>query len=121
MKTILEKKPYSNHPEDTHLSVVLCEIDQKDHYVTWMHNSEDDGYFWGHYFETLREARIDYNKRGIRQEVKENTESIRLASRRIRECVDEVREYGSKVESLLQEVEEKLNQIESITYYLPSE
>ena len=62
MRKIIERKKYSPHPGDHYLSVVLCEWNGE--YVTWMHNKEDNGYFWGHYFSDLEKARIDYRKRG---------------------------------------------------------
>ena len=63
MKEILKTKPYSNHPDDHYLSIVLAKAFGK--FVTWAYNNQDGGYFWGHYFETLTEAKEDYKKRGF--------------------------------------------------------
>ena len=64
-KDILKKKPYSNYPADSYLSVVLANVGGHMPYVTWIYNSVDKGYFWGHYFETLKEAKADYENRGF--------------------------------------------------------
>lgn len=64
-KQILEKKPYSNHPDDKHLSVVLCKWEQSAlPYVVWVHNSQDGGYHNGDYCATLKEAVDAFEKRG---------------------------------------------------------
>ena len=61
MIKILKRKPFSDHPEDHYLEVVLAE--RNNEYVTWEHNKEDGGYFLGHYFETLQNAEKDFRKR----------------------------------------------------------
>ncbi len=58
------QKPYSSHPGDKHLTVVLARTGGHHPWVTWVHNSQDGGYFWGHYFETLKDANEDFRKRG---------------------------------------------------------
>lgn len=65
-KDVRLRKPYSDHPGDAHLEVVLAKVEFGAHpWVTWMFNKEDGGYFWGHYFETQEEAVKDYNERGV--------------------------------------------------------
>lgn len=69
--SLLAAKPYSMHPDDSHLAIVL--IDRKrfdfqefptDRYVTWLFNNawlfED-----GSYYPTLKQAIKSFNRRGI--------------------------------------------------------
>lgn len=60
---IIATKPYSSHPDDSHLTVVLHK-NFKGEYVTHVHNSEDGGFYWGHYFSDLESAMKDFHKRG---------------------------------------------------------
>ena len=61
-------KRYSRHDGDRHLAVVLARTDNQYHpFVTWVYNMNDGGYFWGHYFESLAEAKADYNSRGVNE------------------------------------------------------
>ena len=64
-REILLEKPYSNHPGDKHLSIVLAKWNGE--YVTWGHNKDDGGYFWGHYFDETEyeKAIVDFKKRGV--------------------------------------------------------
>jgi len=66
-KYILLEKPYSNHPGDSHLTMVLARWHNK--FVTWGYNMQDQGFFWGHYFQEseLEKALDDFNKRGLIQ------------------------------------------------------
>lgn len=57
------RKPYSKHPADNYLEIVLaawgtCE------WVTWLYNKSMGGYNEGHYFTDYQEALEDYYKRG---------------------------------------------------------
>ena len=61
---IIASKPYSTHPDDSYLSIVVRE-NHKGEYVTHMYNSIDKGYHLGHYFETLEDAMTDFKKRGV--------------------------------------------------------
>jgi hypothetical protein len=68
-KIILLTRPYSMHPDDWYLSVVMAYLPENDlhPYVTWMHNSSfpenPDYYFSGNYFQTKEEAFEDWKKR----------------------------------------------------------
>lgn len=70
--TVILKKPYSTHPDDSRLFVVLA-INHKGEFVTWNYNEEVDGLDSGHYFgtfnkgssEALRNALDDFDKRGL--------------------------------------------------------
>ena len=65
-REILKRKPYSDHPDDHYLEIVLAKIDWGLHpFVTWGLNHESGGYFLGHYFETLEEAEEDFEKSGL--------------------------------------------------------
>lgn len=59
-------RPYSQNPEDSHLSVVLHK-NFKGEYVTHVHNSQTDGFVHGHYFgkdlEALDKAMEDFKNR----------------------------------------------------------
>ena len=67
MKTILKRKPWSTHPDDHYLEIVLAEVDWGYHpYVTWgLNKSRKEGefFFEGHYFETFEEAEQDFERR----------------------------------------------------------
>lgn len=66
----LARKPYSSHPDDHYLSIVLRTVteDEKTTYVTHIHNSTlasgKGGYVEGHYFSDSVDALEDFNKRG---------------------------------------------------------
>lgn len=64
---ILKTRKYSNHPGDQHLEVVLVELPQElpqeEHFVTWVHNTESGGFFWGHYNRSRKAAEIDFEMR----------------------------------------------------------
>lgn len=64
-REILLEKAYSNHPGDKHLSIVLAKWNGE--LVTWAHNKDDGGFFWGHYFDAseYKEAAADFLKRGV--------------------------------------------------------
>jgi hypothetical protein len=59
-------RPYSNHPDDAHLSVVLHK-NFKGEYVTHVYNSQTDGFVHGHYFgkdvDSLDKATADFKSR----------------------------------------------------------
>lgn len=59
---ILARKPYSSHPDDHYLEIVMAEWENQ--YVTWIDNKHFNGYVCGHYFNTHAEALADFNKRG---------------------------------------------------------
>lgn len=63
---ILEK-PYSDHPDDAFLSVVLHR-NFKGEWVTHVRNNQDGGFSHGHYFTDLADAAKDYNERGVKPE-----------------------------------------------------
>lgn len=61
---LLAFRPYSSHPDDHYLSVVL-RINEKSEYVTHVFNSSDGGYSLGHYHGgNITAALEDFNKRG---------------------------------------------------------
>jgi len=67
---LLAIKPFSSHPDDRYLHIVLIERDiERDHdydpYVVWTFNSYyNGGFFGGDYFMTLEPALNSFNKRG---------------------------------------------------------
>ena len=61
--TIIASKPYSTHPDDGHLSVVLCRSQHRDEWVTWLGNAQNGGCHHGHYFRDTDEALTDYTRR----------------------------------------------------------
>lgn len=63
-KRLIAQKPYSLHPGDKHLTVVLCEIGGHMPFVTWIRNNEAKGDDSGHYYSTLAEALFDFESRG---------------------------------------------------------
>lgn len=65
-RDILGHKPYSSHPDDDYLQVVLAKVEtaHRSEFVTWVLNLHTNGYSHGHYFENLKEALADFNKRG---------------------------------------------------------
>ncbi len=64
MQDIIASKPYSSHPDDSYLTVVLHR-NFKGEYVTHIHNSYDNGFHSGHYFDNLKDAMADFHKRGV--------------------------------------------------------
>jgi hypothetical protein len=60
---ILSRKLYSSRPQEHHLDTILAHIDDPMPYVTWLYNKQTDELFWGHYFRTLDEAMVDFDKR----------------------------------------------------------
>ena len=61
--TIIASKAYSQHPDDGHLSVVLCRSQHRDEWVTWLGNSSCGGCGNGHYFRDAEDALTDYVRR----------------------------------------------------------
>ena len=77
-RTLIEIKPYSDHPDDTHLSVVLYRINKgpsmpgqriEGRWVTWLCNALDKpaSTSEGHYFDNIVDAVADFAKRGHTQ------------------------------------------------------
>jgi hypothetical protein len=64
MTNTIATKPYSSNPQDSYLTVVLHQ-NFKGEYVTHIHNSYDDGYHYGRYFESLEDAMKDFQSRGM--------------------------------------------------------
>ena len=67
-RIVLLSRPYSVHPNDWYLSVVMCFLPTNTltPYVTWLHNATGNhgGYFFGgHYFQTKEDAFEDWKKR----------------------------------------------------------
>ena len=66
----LAKKPYSSHPADHYLTIVLRQDTDNPYtqFVTHIHNSTlaggEGGYVEGHYFNGLDKALKDFNDRG---------------------------------------------------------
>jgi hypothetical protein len=73
---IILEKPYSNHPGDHYLSIVLAEVPGgRKKFVTWLSNNECGGFSEGHYHDVfpgddpadvLANAVEDFKKRGVR-------------------------------------------------------
>ena len=65
-KEIIDRKPFSANPADSYLSIVLCRnpISRLSPFVTWVHNSQTDDYFDGHYHKDLHAASKDFKTRG---------------------------------------------------------
>jgi len=62
LKEVLREKPYTNHPDDTHLSIRLVKFQEQ--FVTFLHN-ETMGYCEGKYFgNNLKKALKNFNNRG---------------------------------------------------------
>jgi hypothetical protein len=60
------EKPFSSHPDDKHLTVVLHQ-NFKGEWVTHIHNSCDNGYCHGHYHgDDYAGALKDFQNRGAR-------------------------------------------------------
>jgi hypothetical protein len=64
MTNHIAQKPYSNHPEDYYLTVVLHR-NFKGELVTHIHNSTDGGYYYGRYHgDDMESAMEDFKARG---------------------------------------------------------
>ena len=64
---LLAVKPFSSHPDDHYLHIVLIERDHDyDPYVVWRFNSQDGGFFAGYYHSTMKEALETFNKVGTK-------------------------------------------------------
>jgi len=65
-KTVILKKPYTPHPDDTFLWMTLCVYNGQ--YVTFMYNAHQEGFEHGNYFKLSRsgllEAVLDFIRRG---------------------------------------------------------
>jgi len=61
-REILFERPVNLSHKDHHLSWVLARYNGQ--YVTWMHNSDDGGFYHGHYFAGLEDAEDDFKNRG---------------------------------------------------------
>jgi hypothetical protein len=61
---VFEMAPFSLHPSDSYLSIVLCRIDNDfTPFVTWIYNRNDRAFYHGHYFQHESDARKDFEKR----------------------------------------------------------
>lgn len=65
---ILERRPFSMHPEDKYLHIVLARRPYKYapdgyEYVTWIHNLSDGAFHQGHYSFEKDEAERDFWER----------------------------------------------------------
>lgn len=61
--TVVASKPYSTHPDDGYLSVILCKSEHREEWVTWLGNSSCGGCGNGHYFRDAEAALTDYVRR----------------------------------------------------------
>lgn len=66
---VVAYKPYSGHPDDSHLSVVIChnEDNTLHPYVAWIVNTDSSGTdsaFSGTYCNTLHDALVAFNRKG---------------------------------------------------------
>ena len=57
---ILKSRSISGHLV---LVLALRPATEYQRYVTWIHNTQDGGFYGGHYFNTLPVARADYEVR----------------------------------------------------------
>lgn len=48
--------PYSPHPEDSYLKLVLHKSNHKEEWSTHLYNASDGGFHSGHYFQTKNAA-----------------------------------------------------------------
>lgn len=61
---VLLARPYTVHPDDWYLSVVLCEVVYGVHpYATFMHNAQTNSLFSGSYHKEKSDAFEDWKKR----------------------------------------------------------
>lgn len=65
MVNIVERKPYSKDPEDSHLQIVLAEVGGYEPWVVWLHNQEDGGFYCGEYFACKYRALKAFDERGV--------------------------------------------------------
>lgn len=68
-REMIAHKPYSAHPGDAHLQIVLYRITKgsgKVEYVTWVNNIQDgpNGLYAGDYFDTFEAGLKSFNIRG---------------------------------------------------------
>jgi hypothetical protein len=66
-KQIIYRKPFSTHPNDWYLSVVMAYLPHNEitPYVTWLSNSSFKEYECeGHYFKNRKDAEKDFLERG---------------------------------------------------------
>jgi len=67
-KKIIGRKPYSSHPDDHYLEVVIAKVQKTEYtheFVTWVYNKHSNGYAHGHYFgNDFKAALEDFNQRG---------------------------------------------------------
>ena len=62
--TVLNVRRQSLNPLDNYLCFVLCDFNGQ--FVTWGHNLQDGGCFWGHYFgKDEVKAEKDFRVRSI--------------------------------------------------------
>ena len=62
--TIIGQKPYSTHPGDAYLWVVVGVLEKGDcKGATWLYNSSTEVFCEGRYFDTAAEALEDFDKR----------------------------------------------------------
>jgi hypothetical protein len=63
--TVIAGRIFSLNPGDEHMTYILCHYPiSKDPFVTWMFNAYDNGCHWGHYFDNMEDALIDFFDRG---------------------------------------------------------
>lgn len=80
---IIISKPYSDHPDDWYLAVVLCKTtNQLTPFVTWIYNNREHGFYEGHYFETKEDAMMDFKLRpnGVRENIRKSKITITAES-----------------------------------------
>jgi hypothetical protein len=59
-REVLKKKKFP-HKLDHYLHLVLAKYNGE--FVTWEFNSDTGEYFYGHYFDALAKAEVDFDKR----------------------------------------------------------
>lgn len=81
-KVVIATKLYSCHPEDQHLSIVLCVVLKASGYefATWVYNSRTNSYDLGRYYVTPSPAIRDFLSRGVLElnSPKEAAHTIRI-------------------------------------------
>lgn len=60
-------KPYSNHPDDSHLWIVMCKRPEgeRQEFIVWNLNTKDPGYYNGEYYELYEDALAKFNSWGV--------------------------------------------------------
>lgn len=102
----LARKPYTDHPEDNFLEVVL-HTNFKGEYCTHVLNNQTNGFAHGHYFgknqQGLQNAMKDFNKRGVETKLNGLTEDegdvLEFSLRRDR-LIEEIKIIEAKIDSL---------------------